>query len=181
MVSLVIPAVPAYPFYGNETEMAKATAAADETIDETMEDVNFSDTELRGISSFEDAMRLAAEKYGDVIDAADEIGSGFIMLDNKDKLVGEPFVILSFAFPEGDFLDEDGNPGHFAVVRLVTKHGDRFVVTDGSHGIYQQLEDFHIRSGRSGGLVVSGGLRKSEYKTEVNGVMQPAVTYYLNV
>lgn len=161
--------------------MAKATASARETVDETVASVSFSDAELRGISSFEDALRLAEEKYGDVIDAAEEIGSGFVMLDNKDKLVGEPFVILSFAFPEGDFLDENGNPGHYAVVRLVTKHGDRLVLTDGSHGIYQQLEDFHIRSGRTGGLLVSGGLRKSEYKTEVNGVMQRAVTYYLNV
>lgn len=161
--------------------MAKATASARETVDETVTSVNFSDAELRGISSFEDALRLAEEKYGSIIDAAEEIGSGFVMVDNKDKLVGEPFVILSFSFPEGDFLDENGNPGHYAVVRLVTKHGDRLVLTDGSHGIYQQLEDFHIRSGRTGGLLVNGGLRKSEYKTEVNGVMQRAVTYYLNV
>lgn len=160
--------------------MAKATADV-ETVDETMTDVNFSDTELRSVSSFEDAMRLAAEKYGSVIDAADEIGSGFVMLDNKDKLVGEPFVILSYSFPEGDYRDADGNIGHFAVMRVVTKHGDRFVVTDGSHGIYSQLDEFHVRSGRKGGILVNGGLRKSEYETEINGVMQPAVTYYLNV
>lgn len=165
---------------GMSPVMAKTTTTP-ETVDSDVNDVVFSDTDLRGITSFEDALRLAAEKYGSVIDAADEIGSGFVMLDDKDKLVNEPFVIISYTFPEGDFRNDDGELSHFAVMRVVTKHGDRFVVTDGSHGIYSQLDEFYVRSGRKGGLLVGGGLRKSTYETEINGVMQPATTYYLNV
>lgn len=164
--------------------MAKATADVEnvsETISDAMPDIAFSDTELRNITSFDEAVRLAAEKFGGVVDAADEIGSGFVMLDDKSKLVGEPFIIISYSFPEGDYRNETGEMSHFAVLRLVTKHGDRYVITDGGHGIYSQLDEFHVRSGRQGGLLVNGGLRRSDYETEVNGQMQPATTYYLNV
>lgn len=168
--------------------MAKA-AQRDETVSETVSDnaekfgdegmTRFSDTDLRNISSFEDAIRLAEQAYGSVVDATDEIGSGFIMLDNKDRLCDVPFLILSVSFPEGDYRNPDtGEMSHFAVVRLVTQTGDRFVVTDGGHGIYSQLDEFVVRSGRTGGILVKGGLRKSEYDHPEHG---RSVTYYLNV
>lgn len=167
--------------------MATKSRAVEPSVEEITDaidvdqNVSFSDTELRGITSYEDALRLVETKYGDVVDAADEIGSGFVLLSDKNKLVGEPFVILSLNFIEGDYRNDLGEKTYYVAARVVTKHGDRFVLIDGSAGIYIQLDDWHVRSGRSGGMVVSGGLRKSEYETEINGQMQPATTYYLNV
>lgn len=158
-----------------ESEMDVETADA-------LDSAVFSDTELRGIGSFEEAMALASDKFGDVLDASAVIGSGFIMLEDKDKLLNETFLILSTSFPEGDFRDADGVASHFAVVRLVTARNDHYVITDGGHGIYSQLDEFSVRTGRSGGILVKGGLRKSEYEyTDDKGNVSPAVTYYLNV
>lgn len=166
--------------------MAKSAARAAEDVTpeiaDELDSATFSDAELRGIGSFEEAMALASDKFGGIVDAASEIGSGFVMLDNKDKLIGEPFIILSMSFPEGDFRDADGVTSHFVVARLVTQHNDHFVITDGGHGIYSQLDEFYVRSGKSGGILVKGGLRKSEYEyTDDKGNVSPAVTYYLNV
>lgn len=144
--------------------------------------VTFADAELRGITSFEAAIAAVEGKFGSVADASEEIGSGFVMLDDKEKLIGETFIIVSFSFPQGDYRDDNGELSHFAVARLVTQRGDRYVITDGGHGIYSQLDEFAVRSGRAGGLLVRGGLRKSEYEyVNDKGITQPAVTYYLNV
>lgn len=165
-----------------QTEPADPAEAAHGVTDSAIADTVFSDTELRGITSFEDALALVQETYGDVLDAADEIGSGFVLLKDKNKLVDVPFIILSFSFPEGDFTDENGLKSHFSVMRVVTERGDRYVVVDGSTGIYDQLDQFYGRSGRNGGMMVKGGLRRSDYEyTDAQGKTSPASTYYLNV
>jgi|ERR1041385_275526 hypothetical protein len=120
----------------------------------------FKDDELRAVTSFEDAMALLVQTYGGVESITDfELGNGFKIAtdDEKNRLVGVSFIILHFQFNEGDY-------GDFVSVTLVTQHGDRIVLNDGSTGIYEQLKDV-ARTGRYGGIAVPHGLRKSEYDT----------------
>lgn len=133
-------------------------------------------TELRGISSFEDALALAQEKMGDTINAEKELGTGFRVLNgpDKDRLLGVTFIILSMDFNEGD-------QGDFVSFLCVTEDGNKYVVNDGSTGIFKTLDEYRLRGGKPGALLVNGGLRKSEYEKEVEGKMTKAVTYYLNV
>lgn len=123
----------------------------------------FSDDQLRSIQSFEDAMRLAADTYGGVTTAEElELGNGFKLLgDNKDRLVGMPFVVLAFNFNEGDF-------GEFASALLVTDRGDRIIMNDGSTGVYEQLLDIMKTTDKTGGIFFPRGLRKSTYDTCVS-------------
>lgn len=165
------------------TDQTVSDNAAADAIAESLHHGTFTDADLRGIASFEDALALATATYGDVVDATDEIGSGFVRLDNKSRLIDTPFVIMSFALSEGDYIDGGtGVKQHFASVRVVTRSGDKYWFTDGGTGIYRQLEDMSVRSGRNGGILVDGGLRKSEYQFEdSDGNMQPGTTFYLNV
>lgn len=133
-------------------------------------------TELRGISSFDDALALVSEKVGEITDAEKELGTGFRVLNgpDKDRLLGVTFLILSMDFNEGD-------QGAFVSFLCVTEENGKYVVNDGSTGIYKQLEEYSMRGGKPKGLLVNGGLRKSEYEKEIDGRMTKAVTYYLNV
>lgn len=136
-------------------------------------------TALRNVHSFEDAVALTRSVVGEVQDAAEVIGSGFIVLptDQKSRLVGVKFVILSVDFSPGD-------NGPFASMMVVTENGERLIVNDGSTGIYAQLEEWSVRlpAGQVlGGLVVRG-LRRSDYMyTDDKGIDKAATTYYLNV
>jgi hypothetical protein len=170
---------------------AKSATSADDSIDdsatdsavvEETPDVHFSDADLRTIDSFDAALALATQTFGDVLDAAEEIGTGFTKLENKDRLVDVPFLILSFSMSEGDFRDDEGFLQQFVSVRIVTRSGEKYFFTDGGTGIYRQLEDLAVRSGRTGGILVQNGLRRSEYTwVDDKGHDQPGVTHYLNV
>lgn len=145
--------------------------------DKTPESANrnaslYSDTELRGISSFEEAKRLATEKFGSIDDATEVMGTGFTVLNgkDKDKLVKVPFVILSMDFNTGD-------QGPYVSFLCVTEDDRKYVVNDGGTGIYKQLDEWMVRTGKGGGLFVNG-LRKSEYDHPEHG---RSTTYYLSI
>jgi hypothetical protein len=170
--------------------VAKATSGATRadddtlagTVSDSLNDAFYTDADLRAVKSFEDALKLVTDTVGDVLDAADEIGSGFVQIDNKDRLVDTAFVILSFSINDGDFRDTEGFLQKFVSVRVVTRSNDKYWFTDGSTGIARQLRDYVEMGGRKAGLLVKNGLRKSEYTfTDSNGNEQPATTYYLNV
>jgi hypothetical protein len=122
----------------------------------------FSDDQLRSVRTAEDAMRLAAEMYGAVDSITDlEIGNGFTMLgDNKDRLVGVPFLVMATDLHEGDW-------GQFASALLFTLDGTnaRLILTDGSTGICEQIRQLRESTGKAGGYHVPNGLRKSTYDT----------------
>jgi hypothetical protein len=120
----------------------------------------FTDSTLRNVSSFEDAMALASEVYGDVKDITQELGNGFTLLSREDKnrLVKKPFVVLHFGLTEGDF-------GTFASVAVVTKDNKKFIFNDGSTGVRDQLVDLAQTHKRFGGFMVPNGLAESEYDT----------------
>jgi hypothetical protein len=158
-----------------EEEEARAAGTDQSGIKRRNSDV-YDATELRGISSFEDAQALVKERYGDILDVEKEMGTGFKVLNgpDKDRLVGTRFIILSMDFNEGDM-------GPFVSFLAVTEDNQKFVVNDGSTGLYKQLEEYALRGGKPGGLYVPGGLRRSDYETEVGGKMTKASTYYLNI
>lgn len=122
----------------------------------------FDDETLRGIQSFEDAMRLAADTFGGSVDISElELGNGFRIAtdDDKARLVGQPFLILAYTFNEGDF-------GEFATMMIITSpNGDKLIVNDGSTGIFPQLLDIMKTYNKLGGIFVSKGLRASVYDT----------------
>jgi hypothetical protein len=120
---------------------------------------NFADdADLRGIGSYEDALALAEEINGNVIDIAEELGSGFALLDDKNKLVGEEFVLIQWRFSSGDY-------GMFVSAGLVTKTGKKYIINDGSSGIRDMLLEFSQSTKRFGGMKVPRGLRESTYAT----------------
>ncbi len=160
----------------DEAEMAARESGADNATSQRNSSV-YDTTELRSISSFDDAIALATDKFGSVDDAAEFMGTGFEVLDTKrkDALCGIPFVILSMDF-------NDGEQGPFVSCVVVTKDNRRLILNDGSTGVYAQLDEWFVRTGKGGGLLVNGGLRKSEYKKDLpDGSTTNAVTYYLNV
>lgn len=121
---------------------------------------DFDDALLRGITSFEDAVKLAADVWGGVTAAGEHIGNGFSVVpkDQKSRLIGVGFIILAMKFHEGDF-------GEYVSMLIVTANNDRLILNDGSTGIYYQARDLVDTTGRSGGIHVSDGLRLSEYDT----------------
>lgn len=139
-------------------------------------------TTLRDLESFDEAFDLLTQEYGQIEDASRVIGSGFTLLDKtgKARLIGEPFLILHVMFPESmEYRDSEGNPLHYAVAHLMTKDGRKFILIDGGTGIYPQLEEWSVRTGRQGGLYVGAGLRESTY--DLPDGTGEGTTYYLAV
>lgn len=146
--------------------------------------------DLRAIASFEDAQRLLMANGVELLDASTEIGDGFSLLENKDVLVDVPFIALTWVFSDGDYpvvdekgvpeLDASGEPvmGKFCTMRVVTGDGKKLIVNDGGTGIAKQLLGFENRTGRSTGLLVQRGLRRSSYNHPIYGA---GITHYLNV
>lgn len=127
-------------------------------------------SELKNITSFEEAMKYVQETYQKSISVAENLGNGFTVLskDEKDRLVSVPFMILGFTLNEGDFGD-DG----FCSLQVVTSDDRRFILNDGGAGIREQLfELLEGNPGRYGGYFVPRGLSVSEYSTCV-GCGQP--------
>lgn len=151
-------------------------------VTETTQDLGeFDVTTLRNIESFDDAMALLSDTYGEVEDATQVIGSGFTLTDTNGKyrLIDEAFIIVRMAFPQSATVMKDGVPAHYAVLHVVTRDGRKLIITDGGVGIYQQCEEWAVRTGKRGGLYVPGGLRVSQYDLP-DGSGQ-GTTYYLNV
>jgi hypothetical protein len=135
-----------------------------------------SSDQLAELSSFDDALKLARELYGDaaVVAAADVIGDGFKLLDNKDQLIEVPFLAISWDFHQGTH-------GEFVSVKVMTKDGQKFVLNDGSTGIRDQLMSYTANSGNYGGLFCMKGLRRSDYTyKDEKGNESQASTYYLD-
>jgi hypothetical protein len=153
-------------------------SSGDETSKEVVTTVpEYRNSDLQGISTFDDALALLRETYGNTgIIAADEvIGSGFGLLTNKDLLVGVPFVILKWQFYPGKFTSE------FSTCMVVTTDGRKYLVNDGGTGICKQLTELTAETGRQGGLVARKGLSRSDYTyTDERGEESPATTYYID-
>lgn len=172
-------------FVAKGTAQDSTTVAQSETITDEAA-VLLDVTNLRGIDSLEDALALLDSQGIDIHDAADEIGTGFTVLDDKNKLIGVPFLILAFDFHDSDKKREDGQLAKFVSMTIVTKApilvGEelfrKFIVNDGGTGIYAQLDEWAVKANKRGGLLVRRGLRASNYDHPAYG---ESTTHYLAV
>lgn len=115
---------------------------------------------LRDIATFDQAYALAAESYGGVVDASELLGTGFEVLNSEDKsrLLNVPLIVLDSRIHEGE-------QGEFCSLVVVTEQGARYIVNDGSKGIYAQVIRLRQKTEKDGGWLIRHGLRQSEYAT----------------
>lgn len=115
-----------------------------------------------------------------VTSAADVLGTGFTVLDDKDRLIGVPFYIVDWHVSTGD-------NGEFTSLLVLTPEV-KIVVNDGGSGIPAQIQELEPYA-RDGIIFVPKGLRKSVFYYDPENVedksreQQPgyrkATTYYL--
>lgn len=141
---------------------------------------SFSDMDLRNITTFDDAFALMAEAYGqeNLFTADQVIGNGFRVLsrNEKDRLIGVECAFLSWRFNSGKYNDE------FVSALVVTRAGEKYLLNDSGHGIYQQLHQVTESTGKQGGMLCRNGLSRSDYEyhdAELDKMM-PASTYYID-
>lgn len=121
------------------------------------EERTFTDEELASITTFDDAMDFMAEQFGNVEDIGGVLGNGYTVLNDKQQLVGKPFVIVDARYhPNGSY-------GPFVTIAVITKNSERYMVNDGSTGIAEQLVQLAQTRGRTKGYMVAGGLDRSTY------------------
>lgn len=161
---------------GERADMATAARKGKPSDEVAVPGAEFAVEDLAAIGSFSDALKLVADKLGEenVDIASQEIGDGFKLLDNKDQLCGVAFIAVTWGFHMGDH-------GEFVAMKVVTKDGLKYIINDGSSGIYEQLIGYSKKKNKQGGLLCEKGLRRSDYKyTDESGEEKPATTYYLD-
>ncbi len=120
------------------------------------------------IQSWDDALALARQAYGTVLNIHEtELGDGFRVANEEDerRLIGVPLMLLEWRWNDGDF-------GEFVSIVAVAQGADgqatKWILNDGSTGIREQVRDFETKYGRNGGLMVRQGLRVSDYTTDLD-------------
>ena len=129
---------------------------------------SFDNETLANIDTFAEAMALAVETFGGVVNAHEDknLGTGFRLTDDEDKfrLMGVPLLLLDWRFNPGDYGDE------FVSIHAIQQNDDgsatKLVLNDGGSGICRDLKRYTEKTGRKGGLFVRKGLRVSEYPTD---------------
>jgi len=138
----------------------------------------FSDEELRNLDSLDSIKALLGDQVGNATD----LGSGFVVLDKESKrrICGVPLLFLFWQFSEG--IGEKGEKVTAHVVQLGADGSvvGKFIINDGSTGVYEQLKEYTARTNAFKGLFVPKGLRASDYTTTINGHDQEATTYYID-
>ena len=140
----------------------------------------FTDESLAAIDSF-DAVLALVRAQGLATANASDLGNGFVLLANKDKpkLIGVSLVILDWRFNAGDH-------GEFVSMMVLTKDGKKYIVNDGSTGIYENMKALTRKLG--GGRAVTyvpKGFTQSDYmfdevQKDGSTVRKPATTFYLS-
>jgi hypothetical protein len=154
---------------------------------------------LEVVKSFENIADVQEyfASLGVEISSGEEITDGYEKLENKDRLLDTPIVLIDWS----EFQSKEYGATATSV-RIMTFAGEKFRIADGSTGIFRQLEEIsnvRVKAGHktpTQGLIVRGGLRKSEYwvstvdgraLTEEEAEQTPkelkkkATTYYLNL
>lgn len=116
---------------------------------------SFTEDQLRDIVDFDAAVKAVESRGGTVANIADELGDGFSKVEDKDLLVGIPFMILDFRFNESEYGDQ------YVTVSCMTKANEKLIFNDGSSGVRDQLFNLKDRPNRT--FLVPHGLRKSQY------------------
>lgn len=158
----------------------------------------FSDTDLSEMDSWETAMSFVDAAFeGGVVNGADELGTGFRIADEDDKLklCDATLVFVQWTFNPGDYGED------YVSINAIQRHDNgsisKWVINDGGTGLCAELKAYTKKTGRSGGMGFPKGLRVSKYfidaetktpltKSEVAEWITagrkavPAHTFYLN-
>lgn len=174
--------------------VSKAPAETKETALATLDQIP-----LDVVKSFNSPADVEAyfQSLGIELSSGEEITDGYEKLENKDRLLDTPIVLIDWT----DFQSKEYGATAKSV-RLMTFAGEKFRIADGSTGLFKQLDEItnvRLKQGHktpTQGLIVRGGLRKSEYwvstadgraMTEEEAEQTPkelkkkATTYYLNL
>lgn len=123
----------------------------------------FSDSDLAEVDSWETMMSFVDGAFGEVVNAADVLGTGFRIAteDDKMRLCGVPLMLMQWVFYPGDFGED------FVSINAVQRYDNgsiaKWILNDGGQGICPVLKEYTKKSGRTGGLGVPKGLRVSQY------------------
>ena len=166
----------------NDSASRKGTGQAVDTVTGEIAETKrpFSDDELRNLDSLDSIRALLGDKVGNATD----LGSGFAVLETEQKrrLIGVPLLFVFWTFNDSD----KGDTGEFVSAHVVQldasgKVVGKWIVNDGSTGIYAQLHEYTERTGASQGLFVPKGLRASDYTiTDDGGREKAATTFYID-
>lgn len=135
---------------------------------------------LSNIKTLDDALKALSAAGVNAVEVK-ELGTGFEVLENKDQLVGKGMLIMGMSFNKSDKFGEEGE---FVSLTIVTEDNGKWIVNDGSTGIYAQCKRYSEKGIKS--LICRKGLTRSDYKTEVTNVKTgktdviDATTYYLS-
>lgn len=133
-----------------------------------------SEGQLADIASFDDALALVQDVFGgQVVEADKTLGTGFAVLEDKNRLIGVAFIAVRID------IHPDGDHGPFTSLHVVTQDGRKYIINDGGTGIHEQVRELYIRKPDLVGLplLVRQGLRRSDYIHPEHGA---SVTFYLN-
>lgn len=141
----------------------------------------FRDADLAAIGSFADAVK-ALEAFNVAVEKTSDYGTGFVIVKDKNVLIGVDFLILDWRF-----TDSSKYEGDFVSAACVTKDGRKLILNDGSTGIRDQLKlvtSERIKKGHDhpqAGILVQNGLVRSDYDyTDEKGKTTKASTFYLS-
>jgi hypothetical protein len=101
-----------------------------------------------------------------------------VRLDSEDKgkLIGVPIILVSWQFKYDKVQERE-----YVSMAIVTDKNEKFIVTDGSTGIYEQLARYTSKLGKVVPIFLPKGLTKSDYVTTDNeGKTIQATTFYLS-
>jgi len=141
---------------------------------------------LNNVVSFDEAVQETGLNEAELT----YVSSPYVVLTDrqKDRLIGVPFLIRSTRFSTDPKTFRD-----YAVLYVVTKDNEMYILTDGSTGIFSQVQKIvadRLAAGHARpleGILVANGLRVSEYDVNEDGkpaqpgerVVSTGATYYL--
>jgi len=156
---------------------------------------HFGDDTLRELTDWE-SLGQFVRTNGIAVNNLSDYGPGFIVLDDKRKLIDVPLMVLDYRFNMGD-------NGEFVSLMVLTKNPvavdgqsvSKMIVNDGSTGILNQIRSIETERAAAGEeaiqpLYCPNGLRSSTYDrkdkdgepiiNDRTGQVERATTFYLN-
>lgn len=170
------------------TAQQEVATASNSVVADEMERFNGIDLDVLNVGASIDEDTLSniktmehASEYlgatGSALEDLKEYGTGFVLLEDKDRLVSTAFAILEWRFNKGE-------NGTFVTVYAITDDGNKFIFNDGSSGVCRQLfriTEKRVERGEANprrGIYCSYGLRKNTYNRK-DDPSKTATTYHL--